>query len=76
MELRTDPKRIGRYQDKTGIVVRAKGPQGFEPFDIAELSRASLLEWLRSRGEKNEWAESVVMYLLDHPISQTFEGGE
>jgi hypothetical protein len=63
---RTDPKRIGRHQATTNIKVRAKGPQGFDRFDIAELSRESLIAWLRSRGGKNEWAESVVLMLLGH----------
>ena len=66
MDLKTDPHRIGRYQDFTKILVRAKGPQGFDNFDIAELTRESLLHWLRSRGGANEWAESVVLVLLGY----------
>lgn len=63
---KTDPRRIGRHQTTTNILVRAKGPQGFDNFDIAELGRDSLIAWLRSRGGNNPWAESVVLMLLGH----------
>lgn len=63
---KTDPKRIGRHQETTGIMVRARGPQGWDSFDIAELTRDSLIAWLRIEGDKNPWAESVVLILLGH----------
>lgn len=66
----TDPMRIGGdYQEMTLIPVRARGPHGIETFDIAELTRDSLLAWLRSRGGANEWAENVILVLLGHPIA-------
>lgn len=65
-ELHTDPKRIGRKHGRSRIYVRAKGPQGFDAFDIAELTRDSLLVWLRSRGSA-QWSENVVCVLLDYP---------
>jgi hypothetical protein len=68
LKLETDPRRIGRHQDATGILVRAKGPQGWDSFDIAELTRASLLTWLRSQGDAaNSLAENTVLILLGHP---------
>lgn len=73
-QLKTDPHRIGRHQDATGIYVKAKGPQGFDTFDIAELSRESLIAWLRSRGGANDWAENVVLILLGYPAKPIKEG--
>lgn len=51
---------------KTGIYVRAKRGEKWDSVDISELSKASLLEWLTSRGGSNEWAEGVVLILLGH----------
>lgn len=69
-EYTTDPKRIGGvYQEMTLIQVRARGPKGFDVFDIAELSRNSLLDWLRQHGGANVWAENVVLVLLGHPVA-------
>jgi hypothetical protein len=68
-ELVVDPDRpvIG-----TGIYVRAKEGDRFVNADIAQLDKASMLEWLRSRGGANEWAENVVGILLGygtlHPL--------
>ena len=69
-EFYTDPKRIGRNQDMTRIYVRAKGPQGYDIFDIGELRRDSLMAWLRSRGGGNTWAENVVLVLLGHATTE------
>ena len=58
------PERVGMG---TGILVKARGPDGnIGNHDIAELTRESLLRWLRSRGGANLWAENVVMQLLAH----------
>ena len=51
---------------ETGIYVRAKHNGKWFNADIAELDKASLLAWLRSRGGENKWAESVVGTLLGH----------
>ena len=64
-DLHTDPKRIGRQHGRSRIYVRAKGPQGFDTYDLAELTRESLLVWLRSRGSA-EWSENVVCVLLGY----------
>ena len=52
----------------TGIYVRARVPPdwGWESVDIGLLDRESLLEWLRSHGGNNPWAESIVCVLLGH----------
>lgn len=51
----------------TGIYVRAKHVDGgFESVDISQLTKSSLLNWLRSRGGNNEWAENVVCCILRH----------
>ena len=74
--LQIDPKRVyftdtgeilSMYRG-TGIFVRAKLPSDsrWKNADIVTLDKSSLIAWLRSRGEKNEWAESVVLALLDH----------
>jgi hypothetical protein len=67
LELHTDPKRVSKQHGRSKIYVRAKGPQGFDAFDLAELTRESLLQWLRSRGGANEWAENTVCVLLGYP---------
>lgn len=65
MELKVDPKRI--HEGGTGLYVRASLPNGgIDSVDIAALDKASPLEWLRSRGGDNPWAEDVVGILLDH----------
>jgi hypothetical protein len=65
-ELKTDICREGCSLD-TGIFVRAKKSDGtWDSVDISELTVDSLLEWLRSRGGDNKWAESVVLQLLGH----------
>lgn len=69
MDLTTDPKRkIAHDMDPyaTGIYVRAKSGEKFESVDIGELDKRSLLEWLRSRGGENRWAEDTVGILLGH----------
>lgn len=61
-----------RFEDKdawghTGIYVRAKHKNGgWESVDIVLLEKESLLEWLRSRGGNNPWAEDCVGLLLGH----------
>lgn len=51
---------------RTGIYVRAKDPEDgcWGAHDLAELDRASLLEWLRTEPGR---AEQVVLVLLEHP---------
>lgn len=62
-----DAKRLGACEDDTSIFVRAKLPDGsFGSVNIAELTRASLHQWLRSRGGKNLWAENCVLAMLGH----------
>lgn len=63
-DLTVDPAR--KHHNKTNIFVRARKGQEFVSVDIAELDRASLLAWLRSRGGENVWAENVIGILLDH----------
>jgi hypothetical protein len=66
-----DPARTFQMQDGgssgTGIYVRVKNEDGgWGNADIAELDKASLLGFLRSRGGCNEWAEGVVFAMLGH----------
>lgn len=53
---------------QTGMYVRAQHKHSlkFENADIIALELGSLLRWLRSRGEKNRWAESCCAMLLGH----------
>lgn len=70
MKLMVDNARHEANADRdvmTGIVVRAETPGGrVINADIADLDKASLLEWLRSRGGDNPWAEDCVGILLGH----------
>ncbi len=72
MTLKVDADRHVRHEDwfvipECGIPVRCEGPDGkWGAFDIAHLDRASLIEWLRSHGGDNPWAERVVCVLLGH----------
>lgn len=64
MTLKIDPSRKG--EKLTGIYVRAEVDGKFAAYDIYELDKTSLIEWLRSREGKNAWMESVVLHLLYH----------
>lgn len=70
MELLIDESRFEQsYIDNlsTGIYVRAKHESGkWESVDILCLTKESLLDWLRSRGGNNSWAEDVVGILLGY----------
>ena len=50
----------------TGIFIRAKDGENFGTFDISELTKESLLLWLKSRGGDNNIAEDTVGILLGH----------
>jgi hypothetical protein len=67
--LEIDPTRLAR-DGETGIYVRAvqRKDDGDRLLscDIVCLTRESLLNWLRSRGGKNPWAEECVALLLGH----------
>ena len=66
MELKVDKKRYGETRE-TGIYVRAQGLTGkWESVDIYALDKPSLLEWLKSRGGENRWAEDVCGILMGH----------
>ena len=68
-ELYLDPSRV--ELPETGIYVRAKNLYDkWDSIDIAHLTRASLLDWLRSRGGENQWAENTVLLLLAHPTTE------
>jgi hypothetical protein len=69
MELKFDPERMKEKEkwEGTGIYIRAQDEEGrWHSEDIALLDMPSLLEWLRSRGGYNPWAEDVVGILLGH----------
>jgi len=65
--MKIDPERWKGDTDEavTGIFVRAQDPDGnWQSADIWCLEPESLLEWLRSRGGENPYAENVVGVLL------------
>lgn len=67
MELKVDKERLfSPNRVITGIYVRAVYDGKFDSYDIDALTKKSLLEWLRSRGGDNPWAEDVVGILLGH----------
>lgn len=59
------------YRNASGIFVRAKCGDEFGSYDIAELTKDSLLEWLRSRDDNPDtgasWREQVILAVLRHP---------
>lgn len=76
-ELKIDLTRIDRYETFTGILVRARGPQGVDNFDIAQLSRDSLLQWLKEHDGPDgsqQFAAKVILVLFGHtPIEKIGE---
>ncbi len=67
MELKVDRARYSNRRALTGILVRAMGLNDkYISVDIADLDKASLLIWLKSRGGDNKWAEDCVGILLGH----------
>jgi hypothetical protein len=52
---------------ETGIFIRAEVNGEWGSYDIGDktINDKQVLDWLRSRGGKNEWAEQVVLTLLD-----------
>ena len=67
MNLKRDHARpISAENPSTGIYVRALSQDRLVTRDICELDKASLLEWLKSRGGNNPFAEDVVGILLGH----------
>ncbi len=52
---------------KTGIFIRAEVNGVWDSVDIGDkrIPDSTVIKWLRSRGEKNEWAERCVMILLE-----------
>lgn len=69
MELTVDKYRWEMFDTlrPTNIFVRTMLPDGsWDSVDIIYLDKESLLDWLRSRGGDNEWAEQVVLMLLGH----------
>ena len=51
---------------KTGVFIRANINGKWDSVDIGDkrLSDEKILEWLRSRGGHNQWAENCVLLLL------------
>jgi hypothetical protein len=75
LDLTVDPQRVS-FENFTGMYVRARNGEAWGAYDIAQLDRASLDQWLRSRGGANEWAEAVVRQLLGHEASGVGCAGE
>ena len=68
MDYRIDESRI--TLPETGMYVRAIDACGrWRTTDISHLRAESIVQWLRSRGGRNEWAETVVLNLLGHEIT-------
>jgi hypothetical protein len=62
-ELEADPKRADFPE--TGIYIRAKSGEKWEPVDIAHLTTESVREWMRDRSP--EYLQSTILALLGHP---------
>lgn len=65
MKLEIDEERSSE-KFKLGIPIRASLDGRHGTYDIGQLSKQSLLEWLRSRGGDNPWAEDLIGILLGH----------
>lgn len=67
MNLTVDPARIAAHHDTTSIYVRALNPvdNTYGSYDIAELDKASLKEWLLSRNDA-QWMLDVIGVILGH----------
>ena len=66
MKLTVDPFRVNQYADATGVYVRAKDELGkYSSYDIAQLDKASLKEWLLSRND-TQWMLDVIGIILGH----------
>ena len=63
MHLKVDEKRVGCHE-LTGIPIRAEFNGRWGTHDVGELTKESLLEWLRSRPN---FAEQTVLILLGYP---------
>ena len=67
MTYKIDESREPSLSEATGIYIRAQRPDGrFDSVDIGVLTKDSLLDWLRSRGGSNPWAENTIGILLMH----------
>lgn len=60
-----DEARIKRT-GQTRVYVRARFEGEFASYDIATLTRESLLNWIRSAEHPQMRAEAVLLALLDH----------
>lgn len=63
-DYRVDPDR--ENLPETGVPIRAIIDDRWSTVDVVHLDKPSLKSWLRSRGEKNAWAEDFVFILLGH----------
>lgn len=75
-ELSVDPNRTTEATSpfRTGFPLRARFPDGsYGAADVAQLDRASLWSWLRSREGDNRFAESFLLQLLGHAPIQPNE---
>jgi len=74
--LEVDPRRHARLYNvhgeiETGIyvraVVRSSSGDKFVSCDIADLTKASLIDWLREKSNHNEhWNEQIILAILGH----------
>lgn len=65
--MRVSETRFHEHSDDalTGIFVRAQDGAGrWHSVDIAVLDKASLIEFIVSRGEVSEWAQGIILCLL------------
>lgn len=67
MNLKIDSDRVKMQMPKLGINVRAQNDSGsWETADITVLTAESLLEWLKSKGGDNPFAENLVGIIFGH----------
>jgi hypothetical protein len=82
-DLRADPHR--EYEENgmtTGIYVRALRNDQWQNVDLADLDRASVIQFVESRGPVTTWARDIILIMLGHdregldaPIAQAANPG-
>lgn len=66
-DLRADPHR--EYEENgmtTGIYVRALRNGHWQSVDMADLDRASVIQFVESRGPVTPWARDIILIMLGH----------
>jgi hypothetical protein len=74
-ELKVDDARRNKYDDSSGLYVRALGTDGrWGTFDMAQLDRTSFLAFLQREQELTPWMRSIMFGLFNYPREEEKDG--